>query len=596
MHVLGLFMVTSVFISTGSASDDQMELAALLRSVSSAALITGPQIAAAGPKLLTKDGLIQGLTLDKSYVFYGIPFADPPVAASRWKPPRPVTPWSGVYDATYPRAACMQACIGPIADECLKKVSEDCLYLNVFVPLSVNLAAPLLKPLPVMLWIHGGDFIAGSASKQLYDGRYISNFTQTLVVSVAYRLGAFGFLVSGKDPRTSAAGNYGILDQQAALLWVQQNIAVFGGDPSRVTLFGESAGAQSVSLHLMIQSSKPLFRQAVFQSLPFSIPLKTRHESLKLGKNFAKSANCSLLDLMCLQSLSPQEVLNAQIKSSSKVVNPFRFLEQFESWGPYVDGELIREQAVSAFLKGHWQKDKPVLLGTVSSSLTVSIKPNNKYTLVYSVHDVSAVECTIYTTAIFKQHAIKILRKNHSFLMNTLTGYKILRKYLPLYSDADRRDMLAQIVTDYIFLCPSRRSARAGVASGSSVWMYVDPGVWSPGVWSAGLTLRVSRRRAAAHLPLVSDSRTPASNLSITPSYPLLSNRMLCYWGAFAHTGDPGSHSESSAFCRQQRPPAWPRYTANSGWLNMNLTLHSHAQTGSREDICDFWDTLGIYP
>ncbi|KAL0196488.1 hypothetical protein M9458_010060, partial [Cirrhinus mrigala] len=116
---------------------------------------------------------------------------------------------------------------------CNRQVSEDCLYLNVFVPLSVNFAAPLLKPLPVMVWIHGGDFIAGSASKPLYDGRYISNFTQTVVVSVAYRLGAFGFLVSGKDPRTSAVGNYGILDQQAALLWVQQNIAVFGGDPSR---------------------------------------------------------------------------------------------------------------------------------------------------------------------------------------------------------------------------------------------------------------------------------------------------------------------------------------------------------------------------
>uniref|UniRef100_A0A8C2AF64 Carboxylic ester hydrolase n=1 Tax=Cyprinus carpio TaxID=7962 RepID=A0A8C2AF64_CYPCA len=454
---------------------------------------------------------------------------------------------------------------------CNGQVSEDCLYLNVFVPLSVNLAAPLLKPLPVMLWIHGGDFIAGSASKQLYDGRYISNFTQTLVVSVAYRLGAFGFLVSGKDPRTSAAGNYGILDQQAALLWVQQNIAVFGGDPSRVTLFGESAGAQSVSLHLMIQSSKPLFRQAVFQSLPFSIPLKTRHESLKLGKNFAKSANCSLLDLMCLQSLSPQEVLNAQIKSSSKVVNPFRFLEQFESWGPYVDGELIREQAVSAFLKGHWQKDKPVLLGTTSEEGVI---------FVYSVFmkPVSAVECTIYTTAIFKQHAIKILRK-----------------YLPLYSDADRRDMLAQIVTDYIFLCPSRRSARAGVASGSSVWMYVFDHVASdPGVWS-GLTFCYRHVCHGAELPFVFDS-APVANLSMTPAERLLSNRMLCYWGAFAHTGDPGSHSESSAFCRQQRPPAWPRYTANSGWLNMNLTLHSHAQTGSREDICDFWDTLGIYP
>ncbi|RXN37189.1 cAMP-regulated D2 -like protein [Labeo rohita] len=567
MHVLGLFLVASVFISTGSVSDDQMNLAALLRSVSSAALIsdqplTDPQTtsAAAGPKLLTKDGPIRGLTLDKSYVFYGIPFADPPVAASRWKPPRPVTPWREVYDATYPRAACMQACIGPISDDCPKKVGEDCLYLNVFVPLNVNFAAPLLKPLPVMLWIHGGDFIAGSASKPLYDGRYISNFTETVVVSVAYRLGAFGFLVSGKDPRTSAVGNYGILDQQAALLWVQQNIAVFGGDPSRVTLFGESAGAQSVSLHLMIQSSKPLFRQAVFQSLPFSIPLKTRHESLKLGKNFAKSANCSLLDLTCLQSLSPQEV-----------VNPFRFLEQFESWGPYVDGELIREQSVSAFQKGHWQKDKPVLLGTTSEEGVI---------FVYGVFmkPVSAVECTVYTTAIFKQHAIKILRK-----------------YLPLYTDADRRDMLAQIVTDYIFLCPSRRSARAGVSSGSSVWMYVFDHVMSdPRVWS-GLTFCYRHACHGAELPFVFDS-APAANLSMTQAERLLSNRMLCYWGAFAHTGDLGSHADASAFCRQQRPPSWPRYTSNGGWLIMNLTLHSHAQTGSRDDICDFWDALGIYP
>lgn len=123
MHVSGLFIVASVFISTGSASDDQMELAALLRSVSSAALIPN-QTSAAGPKLLTKDGLVQGLSLDKCYVFYGIPFADPPVGASRWKPPRPVTPWRGVYDASYPRAACMQACIGPISDECPKKVSR----------------------------------------------------------------------------------------------------------------------------------------------------------------------------------------------------------------------------------------------------------------------------------------------------------------------------------------------------------------------------------------------------------------------------------------------------------------------------------------
>uniref|UniRef100_A0A7N8XRH3 Si:ch73-89b15.3 n=1 Tax=Mastacembelus armatus TaxID=205130 RepID=A0A7N8XRH3_9TELE len=185
------------------------------------------------PVVYTKDGQIKGSTVDKAHIFYGIPYADPPVGAYRWKPPRPVSPWTGLYDASFPRAACMQVCSGPIAEECPQTVSEDCLYLNIFVPRDVNFSSPLRRLLPVMVWIHGGDFIAGFASKKLYDGRFISNFTHTVVVSMEYRLGAFGYLVSGKDPHTSATGNYGILDQQAALLWIQRNIAVFGGDPSK---------------------------------------------------------------------------------------------------------------------------------------------------------------------------------------------------------------------------------------------------------------------------------------------------------------------------------------------------------------------------
>ncbi|TRY93658.1 hypothetical protein DNTS_001113 [Danionella cerebrum] len=524
-----------------------------------------------GPRVLIKDGYIQGVTLDKSHVFLGIPFADPPIESFRWRPPRPVTAWRGVYDASFSRADCLQACVGPLVEDCPKKVSEDCLYLNVFLPLSVDLSAPLRRPLPVMVWIHGGDFIAGSAVKPLYDGRFISNFTETVVVTVAYRLGALGFLVTGEGPQAAATGNYGILDQQAALLWVQQNIAVFGGDPSRVTIFGESAGAQSVALHLMIQSSKPLFKQAVLQSLPFSIPLKTRHESLKLGKHFAKAANCSLLDAKCLLSLNPEEVLSAQIQSSSKLVNPFRFLEQFESWGPFIDGELLKEQAVTAFQKGHWQKDKPLLLGTTSEEGVL---------FVYGVFSkpVSAVESTVYTTAIFKQHAIKVLRR-----------------YLPLYSLNDHRDMLAQMVTDFVFLCPSRRAARAGVSTGSSVWMYIFDHVTSDGhIWS-GLTFCFSHVCHGAELPYVFDS-SEVANLTLTRSERLLSNRILCYWGAFAHKGDPGSQANVTEFCRQQRPPKWPQYTVNTDWMVMNLTLSPHAQIGPRNEICDFWDKLSIYP
>uniref|UniRef100_A0A3Q2VHH1 Carboxylic ester hydrolase n=1 Tax=Haplochromis burtoni TaxID=8153 RepID=A0A3Q2VHH1_HAPBU len=275
---------------------------------------------AAGPAVITKDGQIKGITVDKAHVFYGVPYASPPVGAYRWKPPRPVSPWHGVYDASFPRAACvLQPCISLypatmfyITLMLQLEVSEDCLYLNIFVPLDVDLSSPLQSHLPVMVWIHGGDFIAGSASKPLYDGRFISNFTHSVVVSLEYRLGAFGFLVSGKDPHTSAAGNYGILDQQAALLWVQQNIAVFGGDPAKVTVFGESAGAQSVSLHLMIQSSKPLFNQAILQSLPFSIPLKTSEAVLHFFVKGASSQDRGSVQISehCWEMYFKEAVLN----------------------------------------------------------------------------------------------------------------------------------------------------------------------------------------------------------------------------------------------------------------------------------------------
>ncbi|XP_072551676.1 cAMP-regulated D2 protein [Salminus brasiliensis] len=523
-----------------------------------------------GPVVLTQSGPVRGLTLDKAHVFYGIPYAAPPLGPKRWTAPSPVSPWTQPYDATFPRAACMQACAGEFSEMCPPKISEDCLYLNVFAPLSVDLSKPMPTALPVMVWIHGGDFIAGSASKPLYDGRFISNYSNTVVVNMEYRLGAFGFLVTGKDPQSSAVGNYGILDQQAALQWVQQNIAAFGGDPAKVTLFGESAGAQSVSLHLMMQISEPLFRHAAVQSQPFSIPLKTRFDAMKLGRDFVKLTNCSASDLACLRSLSSHTVLNAQVKAGSKIINPFRFLEMFETWGPYIDGQLLKEQPIAAFQKGHWQSYKPVILGTTSEEGVI---------FVYGVftESVSVLECIVYTTAIFKQHTLSILYK-----------------YVPLYHNRDRRIMLSQIVTDFVFLCPTRRSARSAISSGGSVWMYVfDHSPSDHNIWS-GLTFCYDHACHGAELPFLFDS-APVTNLTLTAQETLLSNQMVCYWGAFAHSGDPNSRSEQTPFCRQQRLPAWPRYTSAGSWPVLNFTLQAHPQHGNRDDLCDFWDQLDIY-
>lgn len=151
-----------------------------------------------------------------------------------------------------------------------------------------------------------------------------------------------------------------------------------------------------------------------------------------------------------------------------------------------------------------------------------------------------------------------------------------------------------QIVTDYVFHCPSRSSARAGTATGSKVWMYMFDHVASdPRVWS-GLTFCYEHACHGAELPFLFGSASVA-NFTLSLSEKLLSNRMLCYWGAFAHTGDPSSRAQQTTFCHQQRLPVWPRYADTSSWLVMNLTVRSHAQVGTRDHICDFWDHLGIY-
>ncbi len=202
------------------------------------AAITGP--------IKTEGGLVQGKAEGDLTIFKGIPFAAPPVGDLRWKAPQPVQPWSGVKQTTAFAPACMQnSAANPRIGLPAIKVSEDCLYLNIWTP-----AKSAGEKLPVMVWIYGGGFSAGSTSYALYDGANLAN-KGVIVVSIAYRVGPFGFLAhpglsSGIAHHVS--GNYGLLDQIAGLKWVKDNIAAFGGDPNKVTIFGESAGGISVSM------------------------------------------------------------------------------------------------------------------------------------------------------------------------------------------------------------------------------------------------------------------------------------------------------------------------------------------------------------
>ncbi|MEQ2203633.1 hypothetical protein XENOCAPTIV_001599 [Xenoophorus captivus] len=337
-----------------------------------------------GPVVFTKNGQIKGVTVDKAHIFYGVPYADPPVGAYRWKPPRPVSPWSGVYNASFPRAACMQVCSGSSSAECPKKGRLDSSFRAQFL-------CPPLRG------------IMGSwTSRRLF---------------------------SGKSKVNDILRNNRL---------------------KRVCLFGLSSALQE--------------------------PPQKKECCLFMG------------------SLTSQCLL----------------------WRP---------------------------------SYIIPTK----------------TRITHYTAP----------------------GCGEVIYFSPLY-------FLFQIVTDYVFLCPSRRSAHAAVATGSQVWMYVFDHVASDcSVWS-GLTFCYKHVCHGAELPFLFDSALVA-NYSLSPSEKLLSNRMLCYWGAFAHTGDPSSRLQQTAFCREQRLPVWPRYSDTSDWLVMNLTVRSHAQVGTRNHICDFWDRLGIY-
>jgi para-nitrobenzyl esterase len=269
---------------------------------------------AAADQVRTKSGILEGtISADgKIKIFRGIPFAAPPIGPLRWKEPHPVASWKGVRKATEFAPRCMQSRV--FEDMVFRDSgpSEDCLYLNVWTP---NLS-PSAK-LSVMVWIYGGGFQAGSPSEPRQDGEQLAH-KGVVVVSMSYRLGIFGFFSHPELTKESphhASGNYGLLDQVAALQWVQKNIAAFGGDPDSVTIFGESAGSFSVSGLIASPHSKGLIRRAIGESGAFfgrAMNAKPLAQSEQDDAKFAESMGAGTLAQ--LRAMSAQELLDAVAK------------------------------------------------------------------------------------------------------------------------------------------------------------------------------------------------------------------------------------------------------------------------------------------
>ena len=306
-------------------------------------------VAAQNPLAETVSGRVEGRSENGQSVFRGIPFAAPPVGPLRWRPPQAPAPWNGVRDAGKFGNVCPQR-LGD-GEYSLKDVpmGEDCLTLNIW--------SPDMRPgakLPVMVWIHGGSFRIGAGGVPLYDGGALAK-RGAVIVTLNYRLGLLGIFAHpalAKEQPGAPRANYAIMDQIAALQWVRDNIARFGGDPGRVTIFGESAGGVSVLLHMISPASRGLFAQAIVESGGGW----TASPTLKRGEEIAEKAGELLgaKDLAALRAIPADRLVDALAKVSPGL-----------GYSAVIDGKIVPESIPTAFLARHEVK-VPLLIGSNS--------------------------------------------------------------------------------------------------------------------------------------------------------------------------------------------------------------------------------------
>ena len=336
------------------------------------ALLMTTQIWAQSSVVTIESGQVKGSVKDGVIAFKGIPFAAPPLGQLRWRSPQPVTPWTGVRDSTEYALDCDQLPFPSDAAPLGAGTSEDCLYLNVWRP-----AAPQTSKLPVMVWIYGGGFVNGGSSPLVYSGHHFAE-NGIVFVSFNYRVGRFGFFgfpaLTAEHPE-ELHGNYGYMDQIAALKWVQRDIAAFGGDPSQVTVFGESAGGGSVLTLLTSPLSQGLYQRAIIESGGGRGLLMGQRYLSKTGPDGTPSAESLGVNFAKSNGITDTGAAGlAQLRAlpADKVVNGLNMASMFQAAttysGPMIDGAIVNESPQSAIVAGRWAK-VPIIIGANSMDI-----------------------------------------------------------------------------------------------------------------------------------------------------------------------------------------------------------------------------------
>jgi para-nitrobenzyl esterase len=489
--------------------------------------------AASAPQVKTASGIVEGKEDGAGRAYLGIPYATPPAGDLRWKPPVPAAKWSGVRKATEFGPHCMQGNV--YGDMTFRDpgASEDCLSLNVWVPARAESAK-----LPVMVWIYGGGFAAGSTSEARQDG---ANLAQqgVIVVSMNYRLGIFGFFVHPeltKESGHNAAGNYGLLDQTAALRWVHDNIAAFGGDPGNVTIFGESAGSFSVSAQMASPLAKGLFQKAIGESggAFYSDGLSFEARSVREEKD-AKVASTKLgvSTLAALRAIPAQKLLDAFAPPQSPGFD----------FGPDVDGYFLPEPVPAIFATGK-QNDVPLLAGWNhdEGSFEVAFNPQKP------------------TAESMKTSAQKDFGDKAS-------------EFLKLYP-TDTADNVQRSAQDF--------AGDKFIAFSTWAWMDAQSKTGKQPIYRFRFDLGPPADPKgpqlgayhSAEIEYVFGQLDSKAGVAWTPETRALSAQMQKYWANFARSGDPNGPGL----------PKWPVYSAKDGWPVMFLDAMSAAR---KDDLRD---------
>jgi len=480
---------------------------------------------AARVQVETTLGRLEGLQHHGHQAYLGIPFALPPTGERRFCAPQPAPPWTGVRDATAFGPSAIQGTHPVPGMAASGPRDEDCLYLNVYTP-----ASDAAKR-PVLFWIHGGGFVLGSGSEALYDGGRLAERGDVVVVTIHYRLGAFGFLYLGAHggDEFAATANAGQLDQIAALHWVQTNIAALGGDPDNVTVFGESAGSAAVATLLAMPAARGLFRRAILQSGAANA-LGNVESGARLAARLLEKAGVATA--RALRDIPAQALLKAQHAASGPLGAGLGF-------APIVDGHTLLEQPLAAVVKGA-ARDIEIVIGTNRDEMklfnaSVDRAPIDDAELVQRVQALMSGRSR--TNLLTAESAAGIV-----------AGYRRARAgKLP----ATNLDLLDAIQGDLQFRIPSIRLAEAQREYQAHTFMYLF-------VYESPARRGALGACHALELPFVFgtlDAPTQDRFAGSGPAVERLSASMMDAWLAFAHTGNP-SHAGIGtwdAYDRQRR-------------------------------------------